>query len=296
MASGEAAAANREGFFGRHGLPIGLQLYTLGDAPEQDLDGVLARVAAIGYRTIELPGFYGRTPLELRRALEAAGLHCTSLHHLLTPTADFGKVADAARVIGFDRVIAPIFAFPPGVSLSPQSPGETPQDVIAHLAQKMTAGDWSRQAELLNDSGEALKREGLRMGYHNHNVEFAPQPDGSTGFEILLRETDPSLVGFELDVGWVAAAGRDPLELLAAHGGRFELMHLKDIKATTRPNFALRQDPAEVGSGMLDWRRILPAAYDAGVRPFFVEQEPPFTRDRLESVKLSFDYLDGLAG
>jgi sugar phosphate isomerase/epimerase len=295
MASGVAAAAGREGFFGQHSLPIGLQLYTLGDAPGRDLEGVLARVAAIGYRTIELPEFYGRTPAELGSALDAVGLRCTSLHQMLSPAPDFGQIADAARVIGFDRVIAPIFAFPPGASLRPEAPGETPQDMIAQIAQKMSAGDWSRQAELLNRSGEALKREGLRVGYHNHNVEFAPQPDGSAGFEILLRETDPSLVTFEMDVGWIAAAGRDPVELLRGHPGRFELMHVKDIKATTQPNFALRQDPAEVGSGMLDWRRILPAAHAAGVRRFFVEQEPPFTRDRLESVTMSFDYLNGLA-
>jgi sugar phosphate isomerase/epimerase len=140
-----------------------------------------------------------------------------------------------------------------------------------------------------------LKSEGLRVAYHNHNVELSPGPEGKSGLEILLQNTDRDLVSFEMDAGWVAAAGLDPVEVLRRHPGRFELMHVKDIKATTKPNFALQQDPAEVGSGSMNWPRILPAAYAAGVRRFFVEQEPPFTRERLESIGISFSYLNGLA-
>jgi sugar phosphate isomerase/epimerase len=293
-AAGVASAAGRP-FFQRHGLPIGLQFYTLGDTPAHDLDGVLAKVAAIGYRTVELSSFYGRAPVELRRSLDAAGLKCTSIHNMLARDADFDRTAAAAEAIGFDRVVVPIFAFPPGASLRPQAPGETVKDVIGRIGGQMTADDWKRQAALLNQAGEKLRRQGLRVGYHNHNVEFAPGPGGDTGYDILLRETDPALVTFEMDVGWVAAAGRDPADLLRRHHGRFELMHVKDVKASTRPNFALQQDPAEVGAGALDWKRILPEAYAAGVRRFFVEQEPPFVRDRLESVRLSFDYLQALA-
>jgi sugar phosphate isomerase/epimerase len=295
LAARGAALAAGQPFFRRHALPIGLQFYTLGDAPAHDLEGVLGKVAAIGYRTIELTSFYGRTPADVRKALDAAGLRCTSIHNALAREADFGRVAEAAQVIGFDRVVVPIFAFPPGASLRPQAPGETAKDVIGRLGRQMTPDDWKRQAELLNRSGAAMRNAGLRLGYHNHNVEFAPGPDGQTGFDVLLRETDPTLVTFEMDVGWVAAAGRDPVDVLNRHRGRFELMHVKDIKPTTKPNFALQQDPAEVGAGFLDWKRILPAAYAAGVRRFFVEQEPPFTMDRLEAARLSFDYLQALA-
>ncbi len=77
--------------------------------------------------------------------------------------------------------------------------------------------------------------------------------------------------------------------------GRYRLVHVKDIKATTKPNFGLRQDPTEVGSGMIDWPRLLPAAYASGVRGFFVEQEPPFSHPRLESARISHDYLARVA-
>lgn len=288
---GGAAAASRP-FFRRHGLPLGLQLYTLGDIGG-DLDAVLAQVAAIGYRTVELAGYYGRTLEALRRALDGAGLRCTSAHMPLPPQQDFSKIAAQAHVLGFDRVIAPIFRFPPDANMRP-GPGETVMDVIGRIGRELASDRWKAEAELLNQAGEALRGEGIRVGYHNHNIEFAPGPGGETGFEILLRETDPKLVTFELDAGWVAAAGLDPVALLRAHSGRFELMHVKDIKASTQPNFSLKQDSAEVGSGALDWARILPAAYAAGVRRFFVEQEPPFARPAIEAVGVSFRYLDGL--
>jgi len=293
MFAAAPALARGAPFFRRHSLPIGLQLYTLGDI-SKSLDETLAKVAAIGFRTVELAGYYGRTPAELRHALDRAGLRCTSSHVRLTPAQDYARLAAEARIFGFDRVIHPLFNFPAGMALRP-APGETVTDAIGRIGQAMTPDEWKSQADFLNRAGGALRAEGLRVGYHNHNVEFVPGPDGRTGFDILLAETDPALVVFELDAGWAAAAGLDPVALLRRHPRRFELMHVKDIKASTQPNFALRQDPAEVGAGGMNWPAILPAAYAAGVRRFFVEQEPPFVRDRLESVAISFKYLDGLA-
>ena len=113
---------------------------------------------------------------------------------------------------------------------------------------------------------------------------------------LLLRETDPELVYFEMDVGWVAAAGVDPVQLLKAHSGRFRLMHIKDIKPETRPNTALEMDPTEVGTGAIPWTRVLPEALTAGVHSFYVEQEPPFALPRLDSVRKSFQYLSALTG
>lgn len=290
--AGPAAAAAERPFFRRRELPIGLQLYTLGNI-SQTLDDTLGRVAATGFRTVELAGYYGRTPVQLRQALDRVGLRCTSSHIRLTPGQDYAKLAAEARVIGFDRVIHPMFNFPPGADMRTR-PGETFADVIGRIGLAMTADQWKAEADLLNTAGAALKVEGLRVGYHNHNVEFAPGPNGQTGLDILLQNADPALVAFEMDAGWVAAAGLDPVDLLRRHPGRFELMHVKDIKASTKPNFALRQDPAEVGAGSMNWPRILPAAYAAGVRRFFVEQEPPFVHSPLESVAISFRYLDAL--
>ena len=164
---------------------------------------------------------------------------------------------------------------------------------LRRMTGEMTADDWKMNADFLNQKGAVLKKAGIRTGYHNHNFEFAPV-GSTTGMDILLKGTDPALVTFEMDIGWVAAAGLDPIALLAKHKGRFSLAHVKDIKADTKANFALAMDPTEIGAGKLDWKKLLPAAYAAGVRGFYVEQEPPFTRPRIEAAKLSYDYLAGV--
>ena len=211
----------------------------------------------------------------------------------LTPgLADIDKVIADAQVIGIKHVVMPSFPVPGHIDMAAK-PGETRGMVLARMATQLTADDWKATADLLNAKGAVLKKAGMTMGYHNHNAEFAPV-SGTTGEEILLKNTDPALVSFEMDVGWVVAGGQDPLAWLKAHKGRFTQMHIKDVKATTKPNFAFQQDPAEIGSGIIDWKRLLPAAYAEGVRGFFVEQEPPFEKPRLESAKISVDYLKGV--
>jgi len=146
---------------------------------------------------------------------------------------------------------------------------------------------------MLNEKGAMLKKAGIAMGYHNHNIEFAPIGK-ETGWEILVRETDPALVHFEVDIGWVAAAGLDPVAFLHRHKGRVRQLHVKDLQATTKANFNVRMDPTQVGAGEMDWAKVLPAAYQAGVRNFYVEQEPPFTIPRMEAAARSYAYLAAL--
>jgi sugar phosphate isomerase/epimerase len=203
--------------------------------------------------------------------------------------ADIDKVIADAHVIGIRHIVLPSAPVPSHIDMTPK-PGEPRAAVLGRLASQLTADDWKATAELLNAKGKALKAAGLTMGYHNHNIEFAPLGD-TNGLEILLKNTDPALVQFEMDVGWVVAGGHDPFALLKAHAGRFTQMHVKDVKATTKTNYAFQQDPTEIGSGIIDWKRLLPAAYAEGVRGFFVEQEPPFVRPRIEAAKISVDYL-----
>ena len=283
-------------FFARHHLPIGVQLYTLDPDLDSDFEGTLHRIARIGFRSVEMAGYHGRTASRIRRAFNAAGLACTSAH--IQPTArgngpSFAEPEALARdmhVIGVTDVILPIPLFPQDF----RPPKETNAgDGFRASGKAMRAGDWRRTAEFLNQHARTLAPLGLRVSYHNHNFEFAPLGD-TNGLQILLRETDPKLVRFEMDAGWVAAAGKDPIALLRAHPGRFTQIHVKDVKPSTIPNFEARQDPIEVGSGRMDWRNILPAAYQAGVRHFYVEQEPPYPGPRLQSVEKSFRYLAGL--
>ncbi len=294
-----AAWAAKEAFFMSHKLPIGLQLYTLGPGLAADLDNQLSQVAKIGYRTVELAGYLGKTPKELRAAFDKAGLSATSSHVQGRPTGtdpslqDGDRLVADGRVIGIRKFVLPMFPIPTHIDMTPKA-GEDRRAVLARLAQQMTLDDWKATADLLNTAGAKIKAAGMSLGYHNHNVEFAPSA-GTTGMEYLLKNTDPKLVHFEMDVGWVVAAGHDPFALMKAHPGRFTQMHVKDVLATTKPNFVFQQDPTEIGSGIIEWKKLLPAAYAAGIRDFFVEQEPPFTRPRLESIKVSFDYLNGLA-
>ena len=282
--AGSGAAATAP-FFKRRSLPIGIQLYTVGPDAAKDLDGTLKTLSAIGYRSVEAAGLHGRTPAQFRAALDAAGVVCTSAHTQGRGGADsfsgdLGKLGEALRTIGVKTAVMP----------SPYIPDRLVGKGLREVLTQLTADDYKMNADFLNAKARGLKAAGIKVGYHNHNFELAPL--GSTnGLEILLRNTDPALVTFEMDIGWVAAAGADPLGLLARHKGRFTMAHIKDIKASTKANFALTMDPTEIGAGSLDWKKLLAAAYASGVRGFYVEQEAPFVLPRLEAAKVSHDYL-----
>ncbi|MDZ4760614.1 MAG: sugar phosphate isomerase/epimerase [Alphaproteobacteria bacterium] len=293
------ASMKDERFFENAKLPIGIQLYTLGELITKDLDGALAEVARIGYSTVETAGYAGQTPATLRAAFDRAGLSCTSAHvGIRTGTTaepgllgDLDKLVADIHVLGASHVVAPLFDAPADLRLEPR-----PDEGVRHMARiaaAMTESHWKQLAARLNGFGAVMKRNGLGFGYHNHNIEFVPVGT-STGFDILLAETDPALVTFELDIGWTAAAGLDPVAVFAKDPGRYTLAHLKDIQATTVANLDFRMDPTEVGSGRLDWHRILSAARAAGVRKFFVEQEAPFQFPRLEAAARSHAFLSAL--
>lgn len=295
--SGPATAAAGGPFFKRTGLPIGIQLYTLGPDAAKDLDGTLKALAAIGYRTVELAGMLGKTAAEFRAALDRAGLKAPSAHIQARGgdgsfQGDLGKLVDDLKTLGVTNAVMPSLYIPERFG-GPTAADGGVGGYLKRVAAGMTADDWKMNADYLNQKAKALASAGIRVGYHNHNFEFAPL-GSTTGLEILFANTDPALVTFEVDIGWVAAAGADPYAFLARHKGRVSMMHVKDIKPDTKGNFALAMDPAEIGSGSLDWKRLLPEAYAAGVRGFYVEQEPPFTRPRIEAAKISHDYLAGV--
>lgn len=290
-------AAGRSAFADDH-PPIGIQLYMLAADLDADFDGTLRRVASIGYQTVELAGLHGRTPKEMRAALDRAGLICRSAHIPAEQTGgklsleNTGAVAEMAHAIGITNIVMPVFLFPKDFR---PPVGATPIDAFRAAGRALRPDDYKRLSAFLNERGEAFAAEGLMISYHNHNFEFAPQGE-TTGYDILLAETDPRLVAFELDVGWAEAAGINTTRLLRAHPKRFTQIHIKDIRASTKVNYDFRQDPIEVGSGIIDWPHILPVALEAGVRGLYVEQEPPYLGPRLESAAKSFAYLRRLVG
>jgi sugar phosphate isomerase/epimerase len=289
-----AQAAERP-FVERHRIPLGVQLYMLSDLLKADLGGTLNAVSHLGYKTVETAGLLGKTPEEWQQALGSAGLACRAAH--LSPQAfvpgpsladDPESIARLAHQIGFGTVVASLFKIPE--RFDTQKPGEGFVAMLARVSAAMTEADWIDAANFLNAKGAGLKRVGLRFAYHNHNNEFAPLGN-TTAMNILMEKTDPELVSFEMDAGWVASAGVDPVQLLARYPRRFSSFHVKDIKAAGIPNYAFELQPAPLGQGTIDWPALLNRAYAAHVRQFYVEQEAPFVTTPLDAAADSMTFL-----
>ncbi|WP_219892997.1 sugar phosphate isomerase/epimerase family protein [Aquisediminimonas profunda] len=282
--------------FNRGKAPIGLQLYTLGDEWVKDTPGVFGELARIGIRELELPGLMGKTPADLRAEADRAGLRFTSFHLPAMPLFDpnglslqssAAQIADALGILGTTDVVVPLPPLPADFQFVPGKTG--PADLAAAVASG-GADAWKRFASLLNEKAAALTSHGVTLGYHNHNVEFS-SVGNTTPWAILLSETNPDTVFFELDLGWVAAAGLDPAREIRRLGRRVRWVHVKDLKPTTKPNFALQMDPAVVGDGSQDWPAIFRAAESVGVRHYYIEQEPPFSIPRMDAVRNGFRFL-----
>jgi sugar phosphate isomerase/epimerase len=278
IAAGRLRAAPAEGTVG--GLPIGLQLYTIGDAIGRDFDGALRTVAAIGYRAVEGNlSFAGRDAKALKAAYAALGLAWRSAHCGGDELrSSLGKTIDTAHAVGLAYLVCPFPLIPAGI-----------KDVLAGI----TLDDWKENADLFNRIGEQMRAAGITFAYHNHNIDFRVY-DGVSGYDTLLAHTDPKLVKFELDCGWMVSAGLDPVDYLTRYPDRYAMLHLKDLKHDHIPNTDLKMASAELGKGIVDWPRLLGVAGRTSVKGLYVEQEPPFAGSSLDSVRISFDYLKTL--
>lgn len=280
-------------------LILGAQLFTLLPELHADLDGTLAAIARIGYRHVELAGFLGHNAADLRRAFDAAGLACRSAHipdQQLMPDngptlAQTAEIIEAAHILGLEHIVMPVFMLPP--SANEPREGEDLEAFLGRVVDALGIDDWKATADLLNERGEAFAKAGLQMVYHNHHAEFLPIDD-TTGLDLLIERTDPDLVKFELDVGWAAAVGQDPAAVLARYPGRFALLHLKDMKLVAREGGDPQPHSAALGSADTDWRRIIAAARAAGVRDFYVEQEPPFAVPAIQELETSLRHIRAL--
>lgn len=270
------APARAAGF----GITLGIQLYSVEMELLQDFEGTLARLAAMGYRDVELTGFFGRKPADLKKALAAAGLVARSAHYSVpTLQYDFDKTLGEAQELGLEQMVC---AHP-----------RVPERACPALDV------WTWNAGFLDTIGGLVSKAGMKFGYHNHAVEFTrygTTPGAAkaerTGFDEIVARTDPGRVTLQLDCAWAAAAGVDPAALLARHPGRFSSLHVKDLRRPARDNGAGGIETAAVGQGELNWRTILAAATAAGIARYFVELEPqPGALDALEH---SAAYLSAL--
>ena len=267
---GEAASIRR----------LGAQLYTVRTELEKDFDGTLAKVAAAGYAEVEFAGYFNRSAREIRDVLKRHRLKAPAAHIPYgSLTGDnWLRAIESARTIGHDYL----------VNAWVDEPIRNQPDA------------WKRIAETYNQAAAVSKKAGVQFAYHNHNFEFAPRQDlgGKLPFDFLLETCDPQLVKIELDLCWISAAGRDPLDYFRLHPGRFPMVHVKGLKkvpatgAATPINQVL-PEITEVGrDDVIDWKRIFAQSKTAGIKHYFVEHDVP--KQPIESLKAGHDYLVGL--
>lgn len=252
--------------------PLGVQLYTVRDQINNDLNGVLAQIHAIGYEEVEpYWNVYKHPAKELKRMISDNGLRVPSGHFDYDGLE--GKL-DYASELGLEYVVCPM------------------------LPENIKTGDekgFKQAADKLNQFGKLAHARGMKFCFHNHNYEFR-KLGSTTGFDVLMQNTDAALVGLEMDCYWITQAGRNPLEMLHQYANRIHLLHLKDRKAGFPPSQVLNDAAGhftEVGSGTIAWAPLLKAARQQGIRHFFVEQDAS-DRTPIESLKISYKYLHGI--
>jgi sugar phosphate isomerase/epimerase len=285
-AVGLAAAFPFRSAFGETNRPIGVQLYTVQDELRKDAPATLAALAKIGYREVESFPIQEIPPAQLRKMLDDADLKCPSAH-LFFGLADTGQLLEQANTLGAHYVVS-------SVLLHTTLPGFNAEK-MRETIKAFTLDDFKKVAAKANEIGAQAKKAGLQYAYHNHNFEFRDY-DGHTGYEILLSETDPALVKFELDCGWIVTAGHNPIEYFTKYPGRYPLMHAKDFPADTPVTTNLGVDPkhppTEIGRGHIDFKPIIAAAEKSGLQHIFVEQDPPIAgMTSLEAVRISYQTL-----
>ncbi|MGH9846105.1 MAG: TIM barrel protein [Blastocatellia bacterium] len=251
--------------------PIGLQLYSLRDQFARDVPATLDRVRDLGIQYVELAGTYKLAPEEFKKLLDARGLKpMSALFGYDRFRDDVEGLAREARALGVQYA---------GTAWIPH---QFPFD-------EMTARE---AAAVFNRAGEALSRHGLKFSYHIHGYEFQPHGDG-TLFDLLMAETKPEFVKIEMDVFWVVHPGQDPVKLLEKYGGRFELMHVKDMRKGTPTKLLTGKsdvtNDVTLGTGQMKWPEILKAAQNAGVKWYFIEDESP---NSIEQIPLSMRFLE----
>lgn len=284
------------------GLPIGLQVYTVGAEMDRDPLGTLKAIVAIGYKQVEISPKGKVTAPDLKRMLDDCGLKNPSGHYMLFDLLpDLQKNIDLAHQFGEHYMVVTM----PWVADPSRLKSDGGKDQIAAflaLMNNLTLDDWKWNAEQFNRIGEQVKRAGLELCYHNHNFEFRPL-DGLTGYDEFLRLTDPELVKLQLDCGWMAVAGIDPVSYLTKYPDRYRMLHIKDFKKGAAPDTTLGDQkpgapiPTELGRGAVDYRRIFATARKGQIAAYYVEQEP-WLQDMpmMQAIQVDYDYLRNLEG
>jgi sugar phosphate isomerase/epimerase len=254
---------------------IGLQLYSLRNQLVADVPGTLDEIKSWGLTNVELAGTYNLTPEQFKAQLDARGFNAFSGHFPYERLRDDVEgVARDAKILGLKYV---------GCAWIPHDDNQPFDEKTCREA-----------VAVFNQAGEALAKHGLKFFYHAHGYEFQPFQDG-TLFDLMMRETNPKFVNFQMDVFWIVHPGQDPVKLLEKYGKRWQLMHLKGMRDSTPTGLltghsAVTNDVA-LGTGKIDYAPILQAAKKAGVKWYVIEDESPLSE---QQVPQSYHYLETL--
>jgi sugar phosphate isomerase/epimerase len=241
---------------------FGLQLYTVRAATRADMPGTLEKVAQAGYKEVEFAGYQSMSPAEVRALLSRFGLTSPSTHVGLSNNPEAWKRAlDEAKSVGHEFITVP--SLPGGFD-------RTSQD------------GWKQLADRFNSAAQEARTAGLRFAFHNHEVEFR-EVQGAVPFDILLANTDPALVSFQIDIYWMTKGGKDVLDYYDRFPNRFPMVHVKDSAGP--PEHAM----VDVGKGTINFAAIFAKAVTQGTKHFFVEHDSP--ADPLASMRASAEYL-----
>lgn len=234
---------------------LGLQLYSVKKAAEEDLLGTLEKVAEMGYEGVQFAGFHGHSKEAVKNKLEQLNLKVAGAHVPIESFQDgLDELLDYHNAIDNHLLICPYL----------------PENM------RKTADDYKRTAELFNQTGKKLAESGFKFGYHNHAFEF-DQFNGKTGFDILYENTDPNYVKMELDCFWAVHAEHYPIDLIQKYSNRLVSLHLKDLKIKDNKPVS-----TEIGTGVIDIKSLINLGYHHQADWLIVEQED-FVQDPLKS-------------
>ena len=274
---GSLFALNAAGSVSASKYKMGLQLFTIRGPMAKDARGTVGKIGEIGYEDCETYGYdaqqgtyYGMKAPDFKKILGDNGMITTSGHYDFTKI--FDKPADVMMRF-VDECIEGAHALDQRYITWPWlDPAFRTLDHFRQLAPK------------LNTIGERVNKAGLGFAYHNHDFEFTDH-GGENGYNIIMRETDPSLVKLQMDLYWVMHSSKlSPAELIAKQPGRFVMWHIKDMDKKTR-------DYSELGNGSIDYTKILPEASRAGLQYYYIEQGGNFAKDPIQSVTDSAAYF-----
>lgn len=243
---------------------VGIQLYSVRDRSEKDFLATIKEISDIGYRNVELAGYYGHSAKEVRQALSDAGLNAPSAHvNIKAGEADIwddlkSKV-EYSLELGLKRFIVPYYPL-----------GDNP-----------SLDDVYKMSDTIEQAAKLVTDSGLQFGYHNHAFEFKPV-EGKLVIDHMMERIPAELLFAEFDLGWVKVAGQDPAEQVKRYAGRLPVVHAKDFKEDGTDT--------EIGSGTVDWNSALAACESAGVEYVIIEQER-YDVSSLESAKLNFAWF-----